>query len=299
MRRSLVCAHAVPAQSPLLMLAGEQPRAGWLLAGPGWAPMPRCDTSQVNAEWSTSFCPSCARHRATLITTRPLDSMEEVVVGASPFPDQDKHCWPLEVTFDGGARSFRGGPKVGGAGASLWHHPPDGGPPVLLASCTVALPDVDNAQVAEASGCRAALALLAACVSRGTAARVVGDNLAVVRFGAGTARFRKMVIHAQLEQGLAPLAAGGWTLTWQAVRRRLNTVADRLATLGVFWAEGLRRTGAHTMHTHVVWHALPPPPCPPSFPDPTALGLDSLDVDRVTSLLEDLARADRAAYQQG
>ena len=276
-----------------MMLAGEQQRGGWLLAGPGWAPMPRCDATQANAEWSTFFCAGCSRHRATLVTTSALAPFDEIIVSSSPFPDQDKHCWPLEATFDGGARSFSEAPKVGGAGASLWHHPPDGSTPVLLASCVVAMPSVDSAQVAEASGARAALSLLAACRSYGRAARVVGDNLAVIRYGAGASRFRKLLIQAQVEQGLVPLAASGWTLTWQAVRRRLNKTADRLATIGVFWAESLRRSGVLSAHTHIVWHRLAPPACPPAFPDVRAVGLGISEVEEAAARMEEVARAHR------
>ena len=160
MRRSLVATRDESAHAALMMLSGEQSRGGWMLAGPGWAPMPRCDAAEANAEWSTFFCQTCSRHRASLHSCRPIRAHEEIIVCASPFPDQDKHCWPLEVTFDGGARAFGEHGKVAGAGASLWHHPPDGSTPTLLASCVLAMPSLSSAQVAEASGARAALALL-------------------------------------------------------------------------------------------------------------------------------------------
>ena len=297
MRRSLVTTRDEDPHATLMTLAGEQSTGGWLLAGPGWAPMPRCDAAGANAEWSTFYCQTCSRHRATLHASQPIRAHEEIVVSASPFPDQDKHCWPLEVTFDGGARAFEGHDKVAGAGATLWHHPPDGSSPKLLASCVLAMPSLRSAQIAEASGARAALALLAACRSYGCAARVVGDNLAVIRYGAGTSRFRKLVIQAQLEQGLAPLAASGWSLSWQAVRRRLNKVADRLATLGVFWAEVLRRTGETDAQTHIVWHGHAVPPCPPTFPDSNAAGLGLQEVEEAADRLEDLMRAHRRGAQ--
>ena len=253
--------------------------------------MPRCDQDRCNATWIETYCAQCFSHRATLRTTRAVTARDEVIVDHSPFPNTDTHVWPLEITFDGGARSFQDESKVGGAGATLWHHPPDGAAPILVASCVVALPGVNNAQVAEACGCRAALALLASTRDLGRAARVVGDNLAVIRYGAGTGRFKRLILQAQLEQALAPLAARGWTLTWQAVRRRLNKAADRLATLGVFWAEALRRTGRTEMAQHTVWHQLPPPPPPPQFPMPAAAALLPDDVEEGARHLEELARA--------
>ena len=257
--------------------------------------MPRCDGRECNAAWAQFYCAHCFSHRATLRTVAHIAAGDEIIVENSPFPDMDAHLWPLEVTFDGGARSFGEHPKVAGAGATLWHHPPDGGAPRLLASCVIALPGVDNAQVAESCGCRAALALLAHTHNRGRAARVVGDNLAVIRYGAGTGRFRRLVLQAQMEQALAPLAAQGWTIAWQAVRRRLNKAADRLATLGVFWAEALRRQGRTQMARHESWHDLPAPPLPDAFPVPGVADLRPDDVAESAAHLEELARGHQRA----
>ena len=84
-------------------------------------------------------------------------------------------------------------------------------------------------------------------------ARVVGDNLAAVRYGAGTGRFRRLHLGAQMDQALRPLAERGWTLSWQAVRRQLNGAADRLATLGVHWASRLKHAGITAARTWTVW----------------------------------------------
>ena len=56
----------------------------------------------------------------------------------------------------------------------------------------------------------------------------------MVRYGAGTGRFQRPILEAQIELALGPLAQRGWALQWQAVRGRLNKAADRLATVGVF-----------------------------------------------------------------
>lgn len=173
MQRSLVSTHEHPADSTLMCLAGKQRQGGWLLAGPGWAPMPRCCAQTANAIWTVHYCSTCQRHRASLRTTRPLGAREEVVVDWSPCPDQDRISRPYEVTFDGGARSFGDHPKVAGAGATLWEHPVDGGARILRASCAIALPSTDNAQLAEASACWAGLALLTGLPGHPRAARIV------------------------------------------------------------------------------------------------------------------------------
>ena len=144
--------------------------------------------------------------------------------------------------FDGGARDTVQG-RLAGAGATLWRHHLAGGPPVCVARGTVAIPRVATAQMAEALGCRAALELLRHVEGDGRRARVVGDNLAVVRYGAGTARIRRPQIQAHLELALSQAARAGWVLDWQAVRRRLNKAADAMATEAVHWAHKLRAQG--------------------------------------------------------
>ena len=98
------------------------------------------------------------------------------------------------------------------------------------------------------------------------ACRAVGDNLAVVRYGAGAARLRRPDIHAHLETGLGRALAAGWRLDLQAVRRRLNGTADALAPQGVRWAAQLRAGGETGLRTRAAWapeaaaHRAPPPP---------------------------------------
>ena len=175
----------------------------------------------------------------------------------------------------------------------LWQHSTDGSPPRCIASIVVAIPCSDSAQTAETTGCRAGLSLLDDCTEQGKAARVVGDNLAAVRYGAGTGRYRRLHLCAQMDQALRPLASKGWTLTWQAVRRRLNKGSDSLATLGVLWADRLKQAGIEAMQTWVVWHGQPHPAPPPHFPARDAVSLDPHTAGAVVTRLEDQARRAR------
>ena len=225
----------------------------------------------------------------------------EIVVPRSPFPDQDRTLWPMEVTFDGGARSIGDRPKVAGAGETIWMHDPDGGLPVRIASSVVAIPSSDNAQLAEATGCRAGLGALARSTPDIRAARIVGDNLAAIRYGAGTGRYRRLPLATQVELGLRPLVETGWALTWQAVHRWLNVASDRLATLGVFWADALRSAGHTALQSWIVWHRDPVTsiPLPSLFPGQGSNNLDPGLVAETAARLEAAAvretRASRAA----
>ena len=176
-------------------------------------------------------------------------------------------------------------------------HPTDGRAPSLLASVALALPDLNDSQLAEAVGCRVGLMLLTRACPGASTARIVGDNLAVIRYGAGTGRFRRPALQAQLEQGLGPLAVRGWTLSWQAVRRRLNVGSDRLATVGVFWAQALHARGLHGLHQHEHWHngrAPADPPHFPTLPDPSG-GLAPTRMATGAEALEDAARDFRSS----
>ena len=120
----------------------------------------------------------------------------------------------------------------------------------------VAIPHDSNAQNAEARECAEAIRLLLALRPPLRRARVVGDNLAVIRYGAGNARLRRIDMQAQLEPVLAMAYGAGWVLDWEAVRRCLNMAADSLATRSVHWAARLADAGERQSRVHVTWRAL-------------------------------------------
>ena len=154
------------------------------------------------------------------------------------------HCagLPLEITFDGGTRSADGR-LVSGAGAVLWGPACLDGTRMVLARASVALPGTQLAVVAEAWGCRVGLDLLLQCQPSLRACRVVGDNLAVVRYGAGHGRTRRTEVQAVLEGALGRATALGWRLSWLAVNRRLNEAADAAASRGLARAATLAGGG--------------------------------------------------------
>ena len=100
-----------------------------------------------------------------------------------------------------------------------------------------------------------------------------------------------------MDQGLRPLAAKGWRLTWQAVRRRLNKAADALATLGVFWADALRQAGHTAVATWIVWHNSPDMTLPYCFPDANLAGLPTSAIPDAVDALEAIAH--RASRNRG
>ena len=175
-----------------------------------------------------------------------------MTVETNPSPEWEDSTWPYEITFDGGARTIDD-TAVAGAGAILWEHDLQGTCPRQVATTVVAIPWGAGAQAAEAAGCCAGLRLLQALRPSRRAARIVGDNLGVIRYGAGTARLRRLQMQAQLETALAATLSQGWHLTWQAVRRRLNQAADALATEGVLWAKDLAVQGDTNISTRTTW----------------------------------------------
>jgi len=168
---------------------------------------------------------------------------------------------PYEVAFDGGVREVRGH-RVAGAGAILWSIEPSTGIAALVAEAIVALPSVRCSQTAEAWGARAALDLLRQTSATRRCARVCGDNLAVVRFGAAHGRLRRPEVQCILEPALTAMCTAGWLLDWHAVRRRLNIAADTAATSALFWAARLADDGVQQRRVRVTWrhtsHLTPP-----------------------------------------
>ncbi|CAK0832586.1 unnamed protein product [Prorocentrum cordatum] len=129
-------------------------------------------------------------------------------------------------------------PGAAGACAALRRRDPDSGAPALVGLRAVALPRADHVHSAELF-----MPSLATADSR---ARAIGDNLCAVRHGAGGARHRRLPPRQQMEQALRHADDSGWSVTWRAARRQFNRAADRLAALGVFWADRLRWAGTRS-----------------------------------------------------
>ena len=159
-----------------------------------------------------------------------------------------------EVTFDGGAREVNGTRRAG-AGAALWGPDHGDGTRELVAAAHVPLPAEQHAQVAEAWGARLAVILLRLARPWGGVARIVGDNLAVVRYCAGRARLHRLNLQRVLEPALGALAVSGWRTHWLAVRRRLNSAADQLATWAVEAASRLPVSMVPTPQVFASWAA--------------------------------------------
>ena len=102
-----------------------------------------------------------------------------------------------------------------------------------------------------------ALRLLSAITTPHLRVRICGDNLGVVRYCAGTGRATRPELHEILDQALGEAAARGTAITWEAVRRRHNTGADRAATAGCAFAAGRALLGetelSVLMHRGASW----------------------------------------------
>ena len=126
-----------------------------------------------------------------------------------------------------------------------------------LSTATAALPHHADSQIAEAYGALMALRLLANAEGTHTRVRICGDNLGVIRYCAGAGRATRPEIHEILDQALGDAAARGITITWEAVRRRHNSGADRAATAGCrFAARNAEQGGTEPqlrMHEGASW----------------------------------------------
>ena len=137
------------------------------------------------------------------------------------------------------------------------------GRPVCIATAVAAIPRGATAQVVEALGGRLAFSMLLQTTPDVRAARIIGDNTGVVRYGAGAARLRRPGMQAHLDAPLEDAAEAGWRLYWQAVRRRLNSAADRLAGEGEELAACRAEAGQWEVWTEVRWDLAARPLLPP------------------------------------
>ena len=184
---------------------------------------------------------------------RPLaDGCEITVVSRVTLGDLDAAAYGMEATLDGGIREVRG-LRVGGVGAVLWCMDTRSGLRRRVGAATMALPWVADSQVAEAWGEHLAMLLLMERSDGDRRIRICGDSLAVVWHCAAQGRLHRPCAQAILEPVLARLATGGWRVTWQAIRRRLNMVADAEATEGIFGARQIRDEGGAARCWRVRW----------------------------------------------
>jgi hypothetical protein len=160
--------------------------------------------------------------------------------------------YAADATFDGGVRVVRG-LRVGGAGATLWRLCTRAGLMQLVAAACMALPGVEDSQVAEAWGAHLAMTLVLRLRCEARRVRIFGDNLGVVRFCGAQGRLHRTCAQSILEPGLTQLALAGWQVSWGAVRRRLNMAADAEATEGIFCARRLLDEGGVAPRMRVRW----------------------------------------------
>ena len=238
----------------LVVLCGDGRPCLWPIGNSGWWPPPRrVDMGLASAGWVEDRCRDCGRCRAALVAARPLSDGHEVTVDACVTLGGGAGAdFGMEATLDSGVREVRG-VRVGGAGAVLWRLDARSGLRRRVAVAAMSMPEVVDSQVAEAWGAHLVALMLRECPDGGRRVRISGDNLAVVRHCAAQGRLRRPCAQAILEPVLAGLATGGWSVAWQAIRRRSNMAADALATEGVFWAARLRAGGVFSRLLRVSW----------------------------------------------
>eukprot|EP00959_Pyramimonas_sp_CCMP1952_P102340 2140890-Pyramimonas_sp.AAC.1 len=127
---------------------------------------------------------------------RQRPSGADITVPATLCRSLQETCWPWEITFDAGGKSTNDY-DTAGAGAALWHMRSKGAP-ICIARAYIALPPGTSAQVAEAQGCRIGVGMLLKGVKE-RRARVVGDTLGAIRYGATTQRFRALRMQGLVE----------------------------------------------------------------------------------------------------
>ena len=228
--------------------------ARWMLASSKWWPPPRATGgANPNCVWHSRRCEQCGRHEARLIATTHIQRGCEITVPRSLTPLYGATLYPFEIFIDGGTNS-RGDFQASGAAALLWRiH--SFGPPTCIARAVMAIP----APLAETYACGLALRLFAFLArehrdsNRGPLrARIIGDCIPVVRYGAAQARFRVLSQRAPIDESLDDVLRLGWTLDWQAVGRQHNVGAHVLAQMG----ERATSRGFSPQETRSYWRNL-------------------------------------------
>ena len=220
----------------LASIAASKAPAHWMHRH-GWFPIPRERSHGANAHWTFFSCQHCHLVRADLIAQARIRDQGEVIVSCPPaHVTRCPTVLPgVEVSFDGSCgRPAQGG--GGGAAAVFWSPPDRNGSRHIVKVLCVALGGALSAPVVETWGLR--LVLLDLC-RRGQGrqafpdddrtARIIGDNIPVIRYGASQGRLRNLDQAGLLEGPLTQAALQGWELSWPPVHRELNDAADFFA----------------------------------------------------------------------
>ena len=203
----------------------------------GWFPIPRELRGGGNAHWVLFGCRDCHAVRADLVASAHIRGGEEITVAAPQvhITGPSVALSDVEVSFDGSCRKASQG-NGGGAAAVFWSRPDHRGDRHILKVLCVALGGEQAVPTTEAWGLRLALTDLCRrgrsrepILSQERTARLIGDNVSVIRYGASQGRLRRHEQAGLLEGPLTEAALQGWDLTWLPVHRSLNGAADFFA----------------------------------------------------------------------
>ena len=221
-------------------------------------PAERGREDAVNISWATTRCPHCRSFRLQARVCRDIAEGQPLRAAAPPWVLKKPPSRSLLLSFDGGARKqhecIAADPlthNVAGAGVALWSEPDTTGARRCLAQLTLSAPRIRDSLAAEAAGLSHAVSLMLACLPDPLATEILGDNLGVIRLGAGNARCRCDRVWQETEGALMALAGQRWPTVWTAVRRCYNKTADALATLGVIRSLHNVHRGDHADAAHL------------------------------------------------
>ena len=266
-KATLVAAQSLADGEAVFTMRASQTPAAWPMILQGPLGLPLCDSLHFdNIDWQSSRCAACNQWLLTARASRPIASGEALRGPGPPLtlflPNSAEPEYQL--SFGGGARHNAphatldpDGPRTAGAGAALWGPVNARGRRECVAQMTLAAPSLSCSLHAEALGLRAALALADLTLGSPRHIRVVGDNLPVLRMAATNGRIRTPGIWEILEAPLVHASVQNWNCAWVAVRRKFNTVADGLATIGTQAAVQMAAGGDWTQSIRL-WIQNPP-----------------------------------------
>ena len=239
---ALIATEEIPADTNAFTLRATRNPACWPEGEQGifGRPVPDTDLGD-NIKWVCNRCRDCGAWRLTAMSTRTIASGDLIRGAPPPNTCQLPETAPPEfkVSFDGGARHKSPnnsldpeGPRAVGAGAIVWGAPDQQGKREALAQIALAHPGESSSLTAEALGLRVAITLLLRVTQNPTSVDIVGDNLPILRMTASNGKVKAPEVWEILEAPIMQIYTQGWRCNWVAVRRTLNTAADKVATIG-------------------------------------------------------------------
>ena len=187
-------------------------------------------TDLPNATVQLAACPQCGQQTTCLVAATHLREGDPILIG--PWTNTVRQTKAVIIQFDGSCHFAATSDASAGAGVAAFCIPGNGAV-IPITSWAVPLPHATDAALAEAGGADFAVSIAIQLVDDYPPSAyqyiIQGDNISVITYMQGNARFQSLLMHQALETAKLHVSLYLNTLLFEYLPREANKIADALA----------------------------------------------------------------------